>query len=171
VVLHADLDSVTIDLHMTNMCSINERTIIVATPISIVTLGVEDLERSRVFYEDGLDFPLANDPGEGIAFFSLPGTILALYPYDELAEETGLPANRGVGFGGVTLAQNFRSKEEVDQMMSRAEAAGARILTPPVDRFWGGYSGYFSDPDGYPWEIAWGPNFEYNEDGTLRMSN
>jgi uncharacterized protein len=139
------------------------------TPISIITLGVEDLERSRQFYEEGLGLPVSSDSGGDIVFFSLPGTILALFPYDELAEETGLPANRGVGFGGITLAQNLTSKEAVDQMMARAEAAGARILTPPVDRFWGGYSGYFADPDGYPWEVAWGPDFEYNEDGTLHL--
>lgn len=140
-----------------------------ASPISIITLGVEDLERARAFYQDGLGFPLANDPGEGIAFFDLPGTVLALYLYDDLAEETGLPSNRGIGFGGVTLAQNLTSKEEVDAFMAKAQTAGARILTEPVDRFWGGYSGYFTDPDGYVWEIAWGPNFTYNEDGTLRL--
>jgi uncharacterized protein len=151
------------------MCSISGRNATVSTPISIITLGVEDLSRSRAFYEDGLGLPVSSDSGGGIVFFSLPGTILALYPYAELAEETGLPANRGVGFGGITLAQNLKSREEVDQMMTRAEAAGARILTPPVNRFWGGYSGYFTDPDGYAWEIAWGPNFEYNEDGTLRL--
>lgn len=140
-----------------------------ASPISIVTLGVEDLERARTFYQDGLGWQLANNPEEGIIFIKLPGTILALYPYDDLAEETGLPSTRGLGFGGVTLAQNFRTKEEVDEMMALAERAGALILTPPSDRQWGGYSGYFADPDGYPWEIAWGPNFEYNEDGSLRL--
>jgi uncharacterized protein len=139
-------------------------------PISIVTLGVERLERSIAFYRDGLGLPLANDPDQGIAFFDLPGTVLALYPYDELAEETGLPANRGIGFGGITLAQNLPAKDDVDRMMAQAEAAGARVLTPPVERHWGGYSGYFADPDGYAWEIAWGPDFKYNEDGTLRLS-
>jgi uncharacterized protein len=137
--------------------------------ISIVTLGVEDLERARSFYEDGLGWPVSSDSGGDIVFLRLGGTILALYPYENLAEETGLPANRGVGFGGITLAQNFKTREEVDQVMARAEAAGARVLAEPVDRFWGGYSGYFADPDGYPWEIAWGPNFEYNEDGSLQL--
>lgn len=140
------------------------------TPISIVTLGVEDLARSRKFYEEGMGWPVTDDSGDEIVFFKLNGTILALYPYDDLAEETGLPSTRGLGFGGVTLAQNFRSKEEVDQVMEQARAAGALILTPPVQRHWGGYSGYFADPDGYPWEIAWGPDFEYNEDGTLRLT-
>ncbi len=139
------------------------------TPISIVTLGVENLERSRKFYEQGLGWPVSSDSGDEIVFINLPGTILALYPYDDLAEETGLPSTRGLGFGGVTLAQNFKSKEEVDQVMAQAKSVGALILTPPVDRHWGGYSGYFADPDGYPWEIAWGPDFEYNEDGSLKL--
>jgi uncharacterized protein len=138
--------------------------------ISIVTLGVEDLSRAREFYEDGLSWPVSSDSEGDIVFLRLGGTILALYGYDSLAEETGLPANRGVGFGGITLAQNFKSREEVDQIMARAEAAGARILASPVERHWGGYSGYFADPDGYPWEIAWGPNFEYNEDGSLKLA-
>jgi uncharacterized protein len=142
----------------------------VTTPISIVTLGVADLDASRTFYETGMGWPVTSDSGEEIVFFQLPGTILALYPYEHLAEETGLPANRGIGFGGITLAQNFPNREQVDSVMARAEAAGATILAAPVDRHWGGYSGYFADPDGYPWEIAWGPNFEYNEDGTLRTS-
>jgi uncharacterized protein len=140
--------------------------------ISIVTLGVEDVERSRAFYEQGLGWPVSSDSVEGeIVFVNLGGTILALYSYEALAEETGLPANRGIGFCGVTLAQNFKTKETVDTVMAKAEAAGAQILTPPVDRFWGGYSGYFADPDGYPWEIAWGPNFDYNEDGSLNLSD
>jgi uncharacterized protein len=138
--------------------------------ISIVTLGVEDLARARRFYEAGLGWPVSGDSVDGeIIFVRLGGTILALYSYERLAEETGLPANRGLGFGGITLAQNFKTREEVDQVMARAEAAGARVLAEPVDRFWGGYSGYFADPDGYPWEVAWGPNFEYNEDGSLQL--
>lgn len=139
------------------------------TPISIVTLGVEDVGRSRRFYEDGMGWPVASDSGDDIVFFNLSGTKLAIYSYEDLAEETGLPMTRGLGFGGITLAQNFETKEEVDKVMETARSAGALILTPPVDRHWGGYSGYFADPDGYPWEIAWGPNFEFNEDGTLRL--
>jgi uncharacterized protein len=138
--------------------------------ISIVTLGVEDLERARTFYEDGLEWPVSSDSVEGeIIFFKLGGTILALYSYESLAEETGLPANRGVGFSGITLAKNFMSRYVVDVLMAKANTAGARILAEPVERFWGGYSGYFADLDGYSWEIAWGPNFEYNEDGSLKL--
>lgn len=138
--------------------------------ISLVTLGVGDLERSRRFYESGLGWPVSSDSVDGeIVFLRLDGTILALYSYGSLAEETGLPANRGIGFGGVTLARNFKTKAEVDQEMARAVAAGATVLADPVDRFWGGYSGYFADPDGYAWELAWGPDFEYNEDGSLKL--
>ncbi|TVR69325.1 MAG: VOC family protein [Sphaerobacteraceae bacterium] len=140
-----------------------------STPISIVTLGVEDVGRSRQFYEEGMGWPVSSESSEEIVFINLRGTILALYTYEDLAEETGLPMTRGLGFGGITLSQNFSTKEEVDQVMETARAAGALILTPPVDRHWGGYSGYFADLDGYPWEIAWGPNSEFNEDGTLRL--
>lgn len=141
-----------------------------APRISLVTLGVEDLNRSRRFYEEGLGWPVSSDSGGDIVFIRLGGTILALHPYQNLAEETGLPANRGVGFGGITLAQNFETREEVDQAMAKALAAGARSLAEPVERFWGGYSGYFADPDGYPWEVAWGPDFEYHEDGSLNLA-
>lgn len=151
------------------MCSINERVTIMTAPISIITLGVEDVARSREFYEEGMGWPVSSDSGDEIVFVNLPGTILALYTYEDLAEETGLPMTRGLGFGGITLAQNFKTKEEVDQAIETARAAGALILGTPVERHWGGYSGYFADPDGYPWEVAWGPNFEYNEDGTLRL--
>lgn len=138
--------------------------------ISIVTLGVEDLDRSRRFYEEGLGWPVSSDSVDGeIVFLRLDGTILALYSYASLSEETGLPANRGIGFGGITLARNFTAKEDVDREMQKAVAAGGRVLAEPVDRFWGGYSGYFADPDGYAWELAWGPNFEYNEDGSLKL--
>jgi uncharacterized protein len=137
--------------------------------ISIVTLGVADLEQSRRFYENGLGWPVSSESSEEIIFLRLGGTILALYSYASLAEETGLPANRGIGFGGVTLAQNFKTREEVDQVMATAEAAGATILAAPVTRHWGGYSGYFADPDGYAWEVAWGPNFVYNPDGSLNL--
>jgi uncharacterized protein len=138
--------------------------------ISIVTLGVADLERSRKFYEAGLGWPVSSDSGDEIVFLRLGGTILSLYSYASLAEETNLPANRGIGFGGITLAQNFKTRAEVDQVMATAEAAGATILAAPVDRHWGGYSGYFADPDGYAWEVAWGPNFEYNDDGSLKLA-
>jgi catechol 2,3-dioxygenase-like lactoylglutathione lyase family enzyme len=126
--------------------------------ISIITLGVSDLKRSVVFYRDGLGLPTNYKDGEGIAFFQLRGTWLALYPSDELAKDACLPPERS-RFGGITLAYNVGSKEEVDEALKQALAVGASLLKPASDMFWGGYSGYFADPDGHPWEVAWNPDF------------
>jgi uncharacterized glyoxalase superfamily protein PhnB len=124
--------------------------------INIINLGVADLNRSITFYRDGLGLPTTFKNGEGIAFFQLKGTWLALYPSEALAEDAGLPPQRA-RFGGITLAQNVHSKEEVDKVIAQAVAAGAQMLKPAADTCWGGYSGYFSDPDGHPWEVAWNP--------------
>lgn len=126
--------------------------------ISMITLGVRDLQVSINFYRAGLQLPTDYKDGDGIAFFHLTGTWLALYPYDALAEDACLPPDRS-RFGGFTLAHNVSSKEIVDQVLKQALAAGARLLKPAADTFWGGYSGYFSDPDGHPWEVAWNPYF------------
>jgi len=126
--------------------------------ISIVTLGVSDLPRSVAFYRDGLGLTLYDENTESIAFFQNKGTWLALYPRDALAADVGIPTE-GSGFSGVTLAHNLRSREEVDDLLDVAVAAGATLVKPAQDTFWGGYSGYFSDPDGYLWEIAWNPFF------------
>ncbi len=135
--------------------------------ISIVTLGVEDLERSLKFYRDGLGLPTTRKAESGVVFFQTGGTCLALYPYEELAkdvsEEFLVPKGK---FTGITLAHNVRTREEVDAVLKQAEAAGAKIEKPAQDVFWGGYSGYFSDPDGYLWEVAWGA-FSFREDGSL----
>lgn len=126
--------------------------------ISIITLGVSDLARSVIFYRDGLGLPTTFKEGEGIAFFQLSGTWLALYPREALAEDACLPSERS-RFGGVTLAHNVRSKAEAEAVIAEALAAGAALLKPAADTFWGGYSGYFADPDGHPWEVAWNPFF------------
>lgn len=126
--------------------------------ISIITLGVSDLPRSVRFYRDGLGLTLYDENTESIAFFQNKGTWLALYPRDALAADIGIPTE-GHGFSGVTLAHNLRSKEEVDELLDVAVNAGATLVKPAQDTFWGGYSGYFSDPDGYLWEIAWNPFF------------
>ena len=126
--------------------------------ISIITLGVSDLKRSITFYRDGLGLPTTYNEGEGIAFFPLNGTWLALYPSDLLAEDACLPPER-TRFGGMTLAYNVTNKAEADQVIAQALAAGARLLKLSADTFWGGYSGYFADPDGHPWEVAWNPFF------------
>lgn len=135
--------------------------------VSIVTLGVRDLERSYKFYKDGLGFPTTRKPDSGIIFFQTSGTCLALYPIDKLAEDIGEENEpRITKFNGITLAHNTRTKEEVGEVLKLAEKAGAKIVKPAQDVFWGGHSGYFSDPDGYMWEVAWGA-FDFNDDGSL----
>ena len=125
--------------------------------ISIITLGVSDLTKSVEFYRDGLGLPLRPGPEE-IAFFETKGTWLALYPRESLANDTGLPAE-GTGFSGVTLAHNVRSKMEVDALLAQAATVGGTLVKPAQDADWGGYSGYFADPDGHLWEVAWNPYF------------
>ncbi|HUO14058.1 MAG TPA: VOC family protein [Verrucomicrobiae bacterium] len=141
--------------------------------ISIVTLGVEDLTRSREFYER-LGWRRSNAKAEGIVFFQAGGMALALYPRSELAKDTNMPddANareEGRGFRGVTLAYNARGREEVNSVLAEAEKVGAKIVKPAKDAFWGGYSGYFSDPDGFLWEVAWNPFFPIAADGAIRI--
>ena len=126
--------------------------------ISIITLGVSDLDRSVKFYRDGLGLPTTYKTGEGIAFFQLKGTWLALYPNNALAEDAVLPPERAQ-FGGFTLANNVHDKAEADAVIAQALAAGGSLLKAAADTFWGGYSGYFADPDGHPWEVAWNPHF------------
>jgi catechol 2,3-dioxygenase-like lactoylglutathione lyase family enzyme len=136
--------------------------------ISLITLGVDDLLRSLAFYRDGLGFPTTWDGSKGVVFFKNGGTTLALYPYDDLAKDVG-DNFRNIArskFPGITLAHNVRLKEEVDQVLRLAESAGGKIEKPAHDTFWGGYSGYFSDPDGYLWEVAHGA-FPFREDGSL----
>jgi len=127
--------------------------------LNIVTLGVVDLDRAVRFYRDGLGWPMSGASTGDFAIFKLStGTALALYPRHLLAadaqvEDTG-------GFGGITLAQNVTSKDEVDWALSKAVEAGGRILRSARDAQWGGYSGYFADPDGHAWEVAWNPHFQ-----------
>ncbi|WP_417067085.1 VOC family protein [Niveibacterium terrae] len=127
--------------------------------ISIVTLGVADLAVSTAFYRDGLGWPyLADKSGEGISFFEVNhGTLwLALYPRPLLAEDAQVP-DGPAGFSGFTLAQLARDRDEVNLLMDKALAAGAKITKAPQQVFWGGYSGYFADPDGFLWEVAFNP--------------
>ncbi len=138
--------------------------------ISIITLGVKDLEKSFEFYTQGLGFPTSRKPEQNIVFYQTSGTTFALYPLSELAKDVGekfcniQPSK----FSGITLAHNTKEKNEVDLIIQKAIAAGATLEKKPQDTFWGGYSGYFSDPDGYLWEIAWGA-FPFNEDGSLKV--
>lgn len=125
--------------------------------ISIITLGVTNLARSIAFYRDGLGLPM-REGEEGIAFFETRGTWLALFPREGLAKDANVPDD-STGSPTFTLAHNVRTKEEVDALLSEVEAVGARIVKPAQDAEWGGYSGYFADPDGFLWEVAWNPFF------------
>ena len=136
--------------------------------ISIVTFGVADLGRSRDFYRR-LGWTPSAASNEAIIFFQAGGVAVALYPRAELAKDANL-APEGAGFAGITVAYNARSRDEVDGVMAEAQAAGARILKPAQEAFWGGYSGYFADPDNFAWEVAWNPFFSVAEDGSLRLS-
>ena len=135
--------------------------------ISLVTLGVANLDQSREFYER-LGWQRSVVRAEGVAFFQAGCMALALYPRLELARDARVPAE-GQGFAGIALAYNARSRDEVDAVLHEAEAAGATILKPAQEAFWGGYSGYFSDPDGFPWEVAWNPSFLIADDGSIQL--
>jgi hypothetical protein len=124
--------------------------------LSLITLGVEDLARARQFYAEGLGLPLSAQSNDGVVFFALPGVWLSLYPRTALAEDVGTLA-QGSGFRGFTLAHNVRTKAEVDAVLAEAVAAGATLVKPAQEVFWGGYSGYFADLDGFLWEVAHNP--------------
>ncbi len=125
--------------------------------LSLITLGVADLEPSFSFYRDGLGLPTTGDPATGIVFFQTSGVALAIFPYRDLADDVGPgwdePRSR---FPGITLAHNVRHRDEVDAVLALAQAAGGEVVKPAADTSWGGYAGYFADPDGYLWEVAWG---------------
>jgi len=134
--------------------------------ISLITLGVDDLARARRFYEEGLGWQPKDAP-EGVVFYQLPGIALALFGRADLAED----AHHAVDgrFSGISIAINQRSEADVDAVLAQAVAAGATILKPAERVFWGGYSGYFADPDGHVWEVALNPQWTINDDGTLTI--
>jgi catechol 2,3-dioxygenase-like lactoylglutathione lyase family enzyme len=134
--------------------------------LSLVTLGVSDLARARAFYE-ALGWRTGAAPADDVVFFQSGGMIVALWGRDQLAEDSGVEDSSG--WGGVTLAHNVRSAEEVDAVIAEAEKAGARIARPGGKTFWGGYSGVFVDPDGHPWEVAHNPHWTLAEDGSVRI--
>ncbi len=138
--------------------------------ITMISLGVNDLPRATDFYRQVLN-TLPNTSSEAITFIELPGTWLALYPLDKLAEDISpeVPTTRNA-FSGITLAHNANSKDEVAAIMKRAEKAGAKIVKEPQETFWGGFSGYFADLDGYYWEVAWGPMFTFDDNGNMKLS-
>lgn len=123
--------------------------------ISVVTLGVTDMERSKCFYRDGLGLPSREDKPP-VVYFELQGSWLALFPREPLARYAGVPGD-GDGFSAVTLSCNVSSTAEVDRIVQAAEAAGAKVTRPPGQVSWGGYIGWFADPDGHLWEIVFNP--------------
>jgi catechol 2,3-dioxygenase-like lactoylglutathione lyase family enzyme len=133
--------------------------------ISLVTLGVSDLERAVAFYR-GLGWEAVEGP-EDVAFFQAGGLVFGLWSRESLAEDSGV-TDAG-GWGGVTLAHNVRSPEEVDRIIEEARAAGATIARTGAETSWGGYSGCFIDPDGHPWEIAHNPYWTITDDGQTRL--
>ena len=130
--------------------------------LGMVTLGVQDLQRSLQFYRDGLGWKLSSASQDDVAFFPLGGVVLALYPREKLAEDATVDPD-GKGFSGIALAYNAKSREEVNQVLQQVEQLGATIVKSAEDVFWGGYSGYFADPDGHLWEVAWNPFWEFDE--------
>jgi hypothetical protein len=135
--------------------------------LSLITLGVADLSRARSFYE-ALGWTTGAAPDDDVVFFQAGGTIVALWDRARLAEDT-VVTDAG-GWGGITLAHNVRSPEEVDAVIAEARAAGAAIARPGAETFWGGYSGVFVDLDGHPWEVAHNPRWTLHDDGSIELS-
>ena len=134
--------------------------------LSVITLGVRDLRRSREFYE-ALGWKTNAEPGDDVVFFQAGGIVIALWGRAQLAEDSGV--TDGGGWGGVTLAHNVRSATEVDAVIAKAEAVGAEIPRHGAETFWGGYSGVFLDPDGHPWEVAHNPRWNITPDGATLL--
>ncbi len=139
--------------------------------LSMITLGVANLERAVAFYENVVGWKAAPSPSE-IAFFDLGGLVFSLYPHDYMAKDmnAALDDSGDFAYRGFALAHNARSKEEVDSIFSRLKDNGATIVKEPEDVFWGGYSGYFSDPDGHSWEVAYNPHWVIQKDGRVSMT-
>ncbi len=134
--------------------------------LSLVTLGVRDLARSRAFYE-GLGWTTRAEPDDDVVFFQAGGMIVALWDRERLAADSEVSDSGG--WGGVTFAYNTRSDEEVDAVIEEARKAGATIAREPGEAFWGGHTAIFIDPDGHPWEVAHNPRWEIDDDGSVKL--
>ncbi len=134
--------------------------------LSLVTLGVHDLQRSLMFYRDGLGFTTDSKIEDGVLFFNLSGVVLGLWSRELLAADAGVKDD-GSGFRGISIAHNARSKEEVDEIFATLKTMKAWITKMPEKTFWGGYSGYFADPDGHLWEVAFNPFWTLDEHGRI----
>jgi uncharacterized protein len=134
--------------------------------VSLITLGISDLRRARSFYE-ALGWTTGADDDDDVVFFQAGCMVVALWDREKLAEDSGIGV--GEGWGGITLAYNTNSPAEVDSVIEEARRAGATIGREPGETFWGGYSGVFIDPDGYPWEVAHNPRWKVQEDGSVTL--
>src|SRR5918992_2767663 len=134
--------------------------------VSVITLGVRDLKRSRAFHE-ALGWHTRAAPDDDVVFFQAGGTIVALWDRAKLAADSGV--EDGGGWGGVTLAHNVRSPAEADSVTEEARSAGAKGVREPAETFWGGYSAAVVDPDGHPWEIAHNPRWPLRDDGSVEL--
>ncbi|MBD8027647.1 VOC family protein [Ureibacillus sp. Re31] len=140
--------------------------------LNLITLGVKDMNESLHFYRDGLGFEVkiyGDESNPEVIFFNNNGTKISLFPLENLAKDINEdnPPTIGQGFGGMTLAYNGKSKNEVDEVFQLAEKAGAKIVKKPETVFWGGYSGYFQDPNGYYWEVAYGEMWKFDSNDML----
>ncbi|MDZ4746407.1 MAG: VOC family protein [bacterium] len=136
--------------------------------ITLITLGVENVQTSKHFYQNAFGWVIPDDANEDVVFFQLPGVVVGLYGRTNLADDIGIPS-AGDGFRGATLAMNKRSEEEVDALIEHALTRGATLLKPAQKVFWGGYSGYIQDLDGHIIEIAYNPFWAFDEDGILKL--
>ena len=134
--------------------------------VSLITLGVRDLDRARGFYE-ALGWKSGAAPADDVIFFQAGGMIVALWGREQLAEDSGV--EDGGGWGGITLAYNTRSPAEVDAVLDEAAAGGGAVLRSGAETFWGGYSGAFADPEGHAWEVAHNPHWTIAEDGSVSL--
>ena len=136
--------------------------------LHLVTLGVRDFETSKKFYLETLGWKPSSASNEDVTLIQAGGIVLSIYPREKLAEDA-LVSPEGHGFAGITLAYNAQSESEVDKIISDLKAKGVKILKEPQKVFWGGYSSYFADPDGYCWEVAYNPFFPFDESGNLKL--
>ena len=136
--------------------------------VTVITLGVADLQRARRFYEKGLGWSASLAGDKDVAFFQANGIVVALWIRDHLAKDANV-VDDGEGFSGIALAHNVRSSEEVDAVLSKAAHAGARVLKPGKKTDWGGYAGNCADPDGHMWEVAWNPFWPLDSAGNVKL--
>lgn len=136
--------------------------------LNLITLGVSDIRKAVAFYEEGLGWQRSSASQEDMVLFPLGGVVLALYPRQLLAEDATLE-DEATGFSGIALAYNARSEEEVDEVMAQVQALGATVVKAAQKVFWGGYSGYFKDPDGHLFEVAYNPFWELDQQDNLAL--